>query len=102
MAGVSRCAGFDVADYPLPEGCDFVEWDAALSQRWQLTALFDVLEHIPDLSFLKSLNTRYLAVAVPNCRWRELGDEWFSSWRMRLSLTSTRSFRLLISSSCRK
>lgn len=47
-------------------------------------ALFDVLEHIPDLSFLGSLKVNYLAVAVPYCRWRELGDDWFRDWRMRL------------------
>lgn len=46
--------------------------------------MFDVLEHIPDLSFLGELKTDYLAVAVPFCRWRELGDDWFRDWRMLL------------------
>ncbi|WP_240992574.1 MULTISPECIES: class I SAM-dependent methyltransferase [Mesorhizobium] len=49
--------------------------------------MFDVLEHIPDLGFLARLQARYLAVAVPYCRWRELGtagDAWFRTWRMRL------------------
>jgi hypothetical protein len=84
LAGVPDCAGCDVARYPLPEGCRFVEWGQLLSEEWTLTALFDVLEHIPDLSFLERLSTRYLAVAVPYCRIRELGSEWFESWRMRL------------------
>ena len=49
--------------------------------------MFDVLEHIPDLSFLARLQARHLAIAVPYCRWRELGadgDTWFRTWRMRL------------------
>ena len=61
-----------------------MEWEAALSRPWDLTALFDVLEHLPDLSFLGRLRTAALAVAVPYCRWRELGDDWFRAWRMRL------------------
>ena len=27
LAGVRDCAGCDVARYPLPDGCRFVEWD---------------------------------------------------------------------------
>jgi Methyltransferase domain len=84
VAGVPCCAGYDVARYPLPARCEFIEWEAALARRWDVTALFDVLEHIPDLSFLERLMTGALAVAVPYCRWRESGDDWFGSWRMRL------------------
>ena len=87
ITGVADCAGFDIARFPLPEGVRFIEWDEALASRWDLVAMFDVLEHIPDLSFLALLRTRYLAVAVPYCRCRELGphgDEWFRTWRMRL------------------
>ena len=84
LAGVPECAGYDVARYPLPAHCVFVEWEATLARAWAVTALFDVLEHIPDLSFLGRLRTGSLAVAVPYCRWRELGDDWFRGWRMRL------------------
>ena len=84
LAGVPFCAGYDVARYPLPANSEFVEWEAALDRTWEVTALFDVLEHIPDLSFLGRLQTSKLAVAVPNCRWRELGNDWFRDWRMRL------------------
>lgn len=84
VAGVPYCGGYDVARYPLPDRCAFVDWEAALGHTWDLTVLFDVLEHIPDLSFLSRLRTSALAVAVPYCRWRELGDHWFSGWRMRL------------------
>jgi hypothetical protein len=84
LAGVPCCAGYDVARYPLPEGCEFVEWESALAREWDLAALFDVLEHIPDLGFLDRLRANAVAVAVPYCRWRELGDDWFRTWRMRL------------------
>lgn len=84
IAGVPVCAGYDIAHYPLPPNCVFVEMEELLDRQWDLVALFDVLEHIPDLSFLSVLHARALAVAVPYCRWSELGDDWFRDWRMRL------------------
>jgi hypothetical protein len=87
LAGVRPCAGYDVAHYPLPAGSVFVDWEAALARAWDVTALFDVLEHMPDLSFLGRLQTSFLAICVPYCRWRDLGDlgdDWFRHWRMRL------------------
>jgi hypothetical protein len=84
ITGVPRCAGCDIADYPLPDGVQFLAWEQALEQSWDLVAMFDVLEHVPDLSFLSRLKTDHLALAVPYCRWRELGDDWFRNWRMLL------------------
>ncbi len=84
ITGVPVCAGCDVTPYPLPDAIQFMDWNDALAAEWELVAMFDVLEHIPDLSFLARLKTKYLALAVPYCRWKELGDEWFRSWRMRL------------------
>jgi len=87
ISGVADCAGCDIADYPLPDGIPFMDWDAALSRSWDVVAMFDVLEHIPDLSFLARLDARHLAIAVPYCRYRELGsqgDDWFRNWRMLL------------------
>jgi hypothetical protein len=45
------------------EGVRFVDWDEALASQWDLVAMFDVFERIPDLGFLPLLQTRYLAVA---------------------------------------
>lgn len=87
ITGVTDCAGYDIAHYPLPEGVPFIDLEAALAREWDLVAMFDVLEHIPDLSFLARLRTRHLALAVPYCRYRELGntgEEWFRNWRMLL------------------
>ena len=87
ITGVPDCAGCDIADYPLPEGVRFVDWRAALARDWDVVAMFDVLEHIPDLSFLARLRAKHLALAVPYCRFRELGtsgEKWFQNWRMLL------------------
>lgn len=87
IARIPDCAGYDIARFPLPEGVEFVEWEAALARSWDLVGMFDVLEHIPDLSFLERLDARHMAIAVPYCRWRELGpagDDWFRTWRMLL------------------
>ena len=87
ISGVADCAGYDIARYPLPEGVRYVDWEEALQGEWDLVAMFDVLEHIPDLSFLGRLKARHLAIAVPYCRYRELGaagDAWLAAWRMLL------------------
>jgi SAM-dependent methyltransferase len=84
ITGVPNCFGCDIADYPLPDGVTFLNWEQSLQKSWDVVAMFDVLEHVPDLNFLEHLQTQYLALAVPYCRWRELGDDWFRDWRMRL------------------
>lgn len=84
ITGVAECVGCDIADYPLPDGVEFMNWETALQSKWDVVAMFDVLEHIPDLSFLGKIDTKYLAVAVPYCRWKNLGDDWFRDWRMLL------------------
>lgn len=87
ITGVPDCAGYDIAHYPLPDNVRFVDWEDAQAREWDLVAMFDVLEHIPDLAFLARLKARHLALAVPYCRWRELdpkGDDWFRGWRMLL------------------
>ena len=61
ITGVPKCVGCDIADYPLPDGVTFMNWQQALQNEWDLVAMFDVLEHIPDLSFLDQLTTDYLA-----------------------------------------
>ena len=87
ITGVADCAGYDIAHYPLPQGVPFIDWEAALERDWDLVAMFDVLEHIPDLAFLGRLRAKHLVLAVPYCRYRELGAagaDWFRSWRMLL------------------
>ena len=93
ITGVPKCVGCDIADYPLPDGVEFMSWESSLKKSWDVVGMFDVLEHIPDLSFLEKLDAKYLAIAVPFCKWREIradsseaeADHWFSNWRMLLS-----------------
>ncbi len=84
ITGVDNCVGCDITKYPLPDGVMFMNWNDSLRIEWDVVAMFDVLEHIPDLSFLGNLKTDYIAIAVPYCRWRNLGDDWFRNWRMLL------------------
>lgn len=84
LSGVPNCYGADVANYPLPDGSRSISLDRAIEQSWDFVGMFDVLEHIADISFLSNLKTRYLGIAVPFCRWSEFGDDWFRDWRMRL------------------
>lgn len=87
ISGVARCAGCEVKRFPLPDGVEFLEWERAMNETWDVVAMYDVLEHIPDLSFLGQLKCRHLKIAVPFCRYHELGDAgetWFRDWRMRL------------------
>ena len=87
ITGVAKCVGCDIADYPLPEDVAFMDWENSLKHDWDVVAMFDVLEHVPDLGFLGKLKTNYLAIAVPYCRYRELGDAgdaWLQDWRMLL------------------
>ena len=84
ITGVPNCVGNDIANYPLPYGVQFMNWGESLKHKWDVVAMFDVLEHIPDLSFLEKLQAKFLAIAVPFCRWKELGDDWFRDWRMLL------------------
>ncbi len=84
VTGAPKCVGCDITRYPLPDGVEFMDWVGALNPEWDVVGMFDVLEHIPDLSFLAKLKTKYLAIAVPFCRWKELGDDWFRDWRMLL------------------
>ncbi|MER9031563.1 methyltransferase domain-containing protein [Mesorhizobium sp. LNJC405B00] len=67
ITGVADCAGCDITRFPLPEGVCFVDWEEALAGAWDLVAMFDVLEHIPDLGFLARFQARHLAIAVPYC-----------------------------------
>ena len=86
ITGVQKCVGCDITHFPLPDGVDFMDLETAIQHEWDVVAMFDVLEHIPDLSFLAKLKTSYLAIAVPYCRYRELGndDQWLKNWRMLL------------------
>ena len=90
--GVKRCFGSDLKPFPLPDGVDFVALDQVGDFNWQVIAMFDVLEHIPDLNYLDQFNCDYLYLAVPICQWNRImaeegeaaADQWLKNWRMLL------------------
>lgn len=61
-------AGHDITGIKTPEGVSqYDSLEKAMEKEWLCVCLFDVLEHIENpLEFLKSLNTKYVYITVPN------------------------------------
>lgn len=76
--------GYDIAQFPLPEGVFRLD-DAAVSKMdFDLVTFFDSIEHVEDpLGTLKRLNTTAVAISLPWCHAHTLGDEWFAKWKHR-------------------
>lgn len=73
-----RVYGNDVTGKPLEgieTGKDFPAAD--------IYTFWDCLEHIPDLSFLRDLKTKYVAISLPYCHFHLKGLRWFTSWKHR-------------------
>ena len=76
---VSNCYGFDVTNYPVPEGCNLV--NDLFSESYDVITFFDSLEHFENIEFVKDLKCNYVCVSVPNCHYKD--DEWFRTWKHR-------------------
>lgn len=78
----TRCYGCDISGYRLPEGCEPVDWDCVMLRPWSLVTLFDSLEHMPAIEWMRSIDARYVAITVP---WYhpQKGLDWFASWKHR-------------------
>ena len=75
----TECYGHDINEYPIPEGCRFMDdWK---NFDGDVMTFFDVLEHIPDISFVKDLKAKYIVISVPNCHYES--EQWFESWKHR-------------------
>lgn len=79
-AGFETC-GFDISGFPINHRL-LPSMVAVLQEKFDVVTFFDSLEHIPDLSFLKVLQTEFVVVSVP---WYhpEKGFKWFKSWKHR-------------------
>lgn len=64
------------------QGYDKGDDSVLLKLRYNVVTMFDSLEHIEDLSFIKHLNTDMVIVSVPWCHWLATEDE-FLSWKHR-------------------
>jgi len=76
---ISNCYGFEVNDYPIPEGC--VHTNDIYNNEFDVVCFFDVLEHFEDIYEIKNLKTKYIYISVPECHY--FSDEWFLNWKHR-------------------
>lgn len=37
ITGVEKCVGCDIADYPLPDGVEFMDWEKSLKLDWDVS-----------------------------------------------------------------
>lgn len=76
---VSNCFINDIVKHDV-EGTTWV--DDITNQEVEVITMFDVLEHMEDMTIIKDFKCNYLVISLPNC---ELGtnDEWFSTWKHR-------------------
>lgn len=76
---IPNCYGFDITNYPLPEGIDFIrDWQ---THKVDVITFFDVLEHFEDPYVIKNLNTKYIIISAPWCHY--IDDNWFLDWKHR-------------------
>ncbi len=76
--------GYDIITLPAPEGVISLTSEKEIfSTDVDVVCMFDVYEHISDLSFVSKLNTKYLVLSLPYCHYRNLGLDWFSDWKHR-------------------
>lgn len=78
---IPDCYGFDISDYPTPEGIIHVQ--SMYDKHFDAITFFDSLEHFDDIYEIKKLDCDYVMISVPWCHY--LSDEWFSSWKHRRS-----------------
>lgn len=75
----SKCYGYDITGYPIPEGCTSATWGDVLENVWSLICMFDSLEHMPNLEFIGALRTSIMVITAP---WKPQ-DGNFRSWKHR-------------------
>lgn len=75
--------GTDISGYPIPKNCHFIHKNEIEKNSFDVICFFDCLEHIEDIEFIASLNTKYIYISLPWCHHSEFGDEWFKNWKHR-------------------
>lgn len=76
---IKNCFGNDISNYPLPDGCFFV--DDLFKNEYDLVCFFDSLEHFEDIQFVSKLKAKYVCISLPWCH--NKSDEWFENWKHR-------------------
>lgn len=86
---VRECHGHDITGRELPDGCLFATRPLLGEQKdkWfkpmDVVSFWDVLEHLPDMTIVKHIDTKFLIITLPWCHYQQQGEEWFDSWRHR-------------------
>lgn len=76
---IPNCFGYEVNNYPIPDGVQFVnDW---MNNSYDVITFFDVLEHFPDPYIIKNSKTKYIVISLPWCHYNS--DDWFYSWKHR-------------------
>jgi hypothetical protein len=74
----SMCAGYDLIDTYLPEGC--IKETDLLADEYDVITFYDALEHFEDIYFLEKLKCKYVVISLPNCKYPK-DDVWLSQWK---------------------
>ncbi len=77
--GIEECYGNDISGYSVPDGVTFVE--NIFNKSYDVSSMFDVLEHFEDINFVKDFDCDYVYVSLPWCH--NFSDEWFLNWKHR-------------------
>ena len=76
---VENCYGYDITELDVPAKCIRIE--DYLNSEVDVITFWDALEHCPDISFVKYLKCKMIAVSLPNCH--GYNSEWFDNWKHR-------------------
>jgi len=77
MMAFDKAVGYDISDYS-PEGIHRVN---NIYGKHDVVCFWDSLEHMSELSFIKNLNTKYIAVSMPYCHYEIMGEKWLADWK---------------------
>jgi hypothetical protein len=81
---IKNCYGYDISDYPVPEGCKKIDnnfFQKDWYQYYDVITFFDSLEHFENIEFIRDLDCRNIIVSVPNCEYSN--DKEFEDWKHR-------------------
>lgn len=74
---VHDCAGHDVTGLKLEDIPVWSDVETVRRMSFDVITFWDVLEHLTDLSFLRTLSANLLVVSLPYCHYSTQGQEWF-------------------------
>lgn len=57
-------------------------WVDDINIEVDIITMFDVLEHLNDMTIISNFNCKYLLISLPNCEFGE-NDDWFYNWKHR-------------------